>query len=77
MKKSNVQRAGVFALICSVVVVLFSAAPLFDHKSDALVLTLFFGAFGAGVSFMSLVVNAKTNRGVGEDETKSNDNTDQ
>jgi hypothetical protein len=53
-------RKEIFALGCSIIVVLLSAVPMFDRNNDAQVLVLFFGAFAAGMSFARLLAKLRT-----------------
>jgi len=68
MARKRSVRKEIFALCCSLVVVLLGAVPLFDRHNDALILTIFFGAFAAGISFARLL--AKLRAGKGTDAEK-------
>ena len=49
MRRNRKLGAQIFTLICTIVVVVVSAIPLYNRTTDAKVIALFFGAFGAGV----------------------------
>jgi len=55
MQLTKKTRLGIVALICTIVVAIFSAIPLFNRENDALILTLFFSAMGAGVALVNLI----------------------
>jgi hypothetical protein len=59
MRKNRSIRLQIVGLICTVTAVVLSAAPLFDTASDAQILMLFFGAFGAGAIFANLLREVK------------------
>ena len=52
-------RLSLFALICSIAVVLLGAVPLFDRHNDAQILMIFAGAFAAGIALRDLVYKIK------------------
>ena len=60
-------RKEILALGCSMIVVLIGAIPLFDRHNDAQILTLFFGAFAAGVSCSNLIISVRRKK----EETKT------
>jgi len=59
MQIAKKTRLGIVALICTIVVAIFSAIPLFNRENDALILTLFFSAMGAGVALVHLINDLK------------------
>jgi hypothetical protein len=61
-------RLSIFALICSIAVVLLGAVPLFDRHNDAQILMIFAGAFAAGIALRDLVYKIRNQ------ETEEKDN---
>jgi hypothetical protein len=59
MRRKRKIRVEIFALCCSLIVVLLGAIPLFDKHNDALILTLFFGSVAVGASLTSLIRDAR------------------
>jgi hypothetical protein len=59
MKQSDRTRLEVVAFICAVVLVFVSAAPIFNRGSDANLLGLIAGSFGAGVMLANLIRNRR------------------
>ncbi len=55
-------RIEIIALCASLIVVMMSAMPLFDRHNDAQILTLFFGAFAAGVACSNLIISVRSKK---------------
>jgi len=59
MKKRNVFRLKIISLICALLLLVFSAIPLFNKSADAGLLLLIFSAFGSGVMLSNLIHNVR------------------
>ena len=59
MKRRNKIRFDIVSMICGVVIVVTSAAPLFDKHANARLLALIFGAFGTGAMLSNLIRDIK------------------
>jgi hypothetical protein len=55
VRKNRSLKLEIIALVCSVIVIFMSAAPLFDRHNDAQILTLIFGSAAAGVALGNLI----------------------
>jgi hypothetical protein len=55
-------RFEILAFICTIAVVLVSAIPLFNRQTDAKLIALFFGAFGAGVMLTNLIRDVREDK---------------
>jgi hypothetical protein len=66
MKRKNKIRFDIVSLICAVVIVVTSAAPLFSEHTDARFLALIFGAIGTGAMLSNLIHDIK--RGSDDEE---------
>ena len=62
MTRKRSIRLEIFALCASLIVVLMSAMPLFDRQNDVQILTLFFGAFAAGVACNNLIISVRSKK---------------
>ncbi len=67
MTRKRSIRFEILVLCGSLVVVLLGAMPLFDRHNDAQILTIFFGAFAAGVACSNLIISVRRKK----EETKT------
>jgi len=62
MRRKRRIRVEIFALCCSIVVVLMGAVPLFDRHNDAQILMLFFGSVAVGAAMANLIRDARNKK---------------
>jgi hypothetical protein len=62
MRRNTRVRLEAIAFACAVVLVVISAVPVFDRGSDASLIGLIAGSFGAGVMLTNLIRNARDAR---------------
>lgn len=62
MKRKTRIRLEAAALVCALFLVVMSAVPMFDSGSDAKLIGLISGSFGAGVMLSNLVRSARDAR---------------
>lgn len=55
MKNKSKIRLDIVSLICAIIITIFSAAPLFNEHTDAMLLTLIFGSIGTGTMLSNLI----------------------
>ena len=55
-------KLEIFATVCSFVVVLMGAVPLYNRQNDAKLLAVIFGSLAAGVSLTNLVRDVSDKR---------------
>jgi hypothetical protein len=63
VKKKNKIRLKAISLVCAFAAVIISSAPLFSSETNAQLLGLIAGSFGAGLLLASLIVDIKRERG--------------
>jgi hypothetical protein len=62
MRKNGNLKLSIFALICSITVVLLGAVPLFDRHNDAQILMIFTGSFAAGIALRDIIYKIREQR---------------
>ncbi len=59
MKKKIKTRFEIFSLVCMLLLVIYSAIPLYNQSTDAQIIGLTAGSFGAGIALSNLVHDRK------------------
>jgi|GEM_PF-4330820 len=59
MKKKTKLKFGIIAFLSTLITTVLTGASLYNSETDAKVLGLFFGAFGAGVLLSKIIIGFK------------------